>query len=247
MKNGDKPIANPHVVLREEFDDWAVLFNPDAGLGFAGFGLNPTGVYLWKLLDGEHTIDALLKEITHLAEGVPEAASDHIGAFIDALVAEGLAGFDRSRFGLPDDAGRAEKCSSPPPAPLSEMKPFTYDPPKLINLNSRADAAHGNNCSGHGSGATGLCSSGHVACSCSSGTSTTYTFCCNPSGSCASYTDPCCNGTCVDPPINSCCPGSCNSPSSDCFGGCGPMYYCDCGSSAGYTCNHGNIDNPSGC
>jgi len=25
----DKPIPNPFVVLREEFDDWAILFNPD--------------------------------------------------------------------------------------------------------------------------------------------------------------------------------------------------------------------------
>ena len=53
MKNGEKPIAAPFVLLREEFDDWAVLFNPDAAFGFGGFGLNPTGVSVWKLLDGE--------------------------------------------------------------------------------------------------------------------------------------------------------------------------------------------------
>jgi hypothetical protein len=35
IKNGDKPIANPYVMLREEFDDWAVLFNPDTGRGLA--------------------------------------------------------------------------------------------------------------------------------------------------------------------------------------------------------------------
>ena len=63
MKNGEKPLANLFVILREEFDDWAILFNPDARPGFAGFGLNPTGVYLWKLLDGEHAIDALLEEL----------------------------------------------------------------------------------------------------------------------------------------------------------------------------------------
>ena len=49
MEPHDKPIANPLVVLREEFDDWAILFDPDTG---NAFGLNPTGVYLWKLLDG---------------------------------------------------------------------------------------------------------------------------------------------------------------------------------------------------
>ncbi len=50
MTDDHKPIVNPYVQLREEFDDWAILFNPDTG---RGFGLNPTGVRVWKLLDGE--------------------------------------------------------------------------------------------------------------------------------------------------------------------------------------------------
>jgi hypothetical protein len=44
------PVANPLIVLREEFDDWAILFDPDTG---NAFGLNPTGVFIWKLLDGK--------------------------------------------------------------------------------------------------------------------------------------------------------------------------------------------------
>ncbi len=31
MNPEDKPIANPMIVFREEFDDWAVLFNPETG------------------------------------------------------------------------------------------------------------------------------------------------------------------------------------------------------------------------
>ena len=31
MTHEDKPIANPLIVLREEFDDWAILFDPDSG------------------------------------------------------------------------------------------------------------------------------------------------------------------------------------------------------------------------
>ena len=34
-----RPIANPSVVLREEFDDWAVLFDSDSGNSLA---LDPT-------------------------------------------------------------------------------------------------------------------------------------------------------------------------------------------------------------
>ena len=38
------PVANPLIVLREEFDDWAVLFNPDTG---AAAGINSMGVAIW--------------------------------------------------------------------------------------------------------------------------------------------------------------------------------------------------------
>ena len=34
------------------------------------------------LLDGEHTIDALVEEIRNLAEGIPEDVRDHIVAFL---------------------------------------------------------------------------------------------------------------------------------------------------------------------
>ncbi len=60
MTKGQKTICNPWVMLREEFDDWAVLFDPDTG---HGFGLNPTGVLVWKLLDGEHTVEALIEKL----------------------------------------------------------------------------------------------------------------------------------------------------------------------------------------
>jgi SynChlorMet cassette protein ScmD len=67
-KNKEKPIANPSVVLREEFDDWAVLFDPETG---AAFGLNPKGVCIWKLLDGERTLDEILEAIRAHAGGIP--------------------------------------------------------------------------------------------------------------------------------------------------------------------------------
>ena len=90
IKNGDRPIAHHYVLLREEFDDWAILFNPDTG---RGFGLSPTGVYVWRLLDGEHTIDEMVTALRRDALDIPENARDGVGTFVDALVAEGLAGF----------------------------------------------------------------------------------------------------------------------------------------------------------
>ena len=84
-------MANPLIVLREEFDDWAVLFDPDTG---NAFGLNPTGVFIYKLLDGQHTEEEILRALKEEAEGVPEEATEHLRQFIAMLVQQGLAGYE---------------------------------------------------------------------------------------------------------------------------------------------------------
>ena len=89
MEPPAKPIANPLIVLREEFDDWAILFDPDTG---DGFGLNPTSVFIWKRLDGKHTAQDILKELGETCEDVPENAEQEIKDFIKELVEKGYAG-----------------------------------------------------------------------------------------------------------------------------------------------------------
>jgi len=91
MKESHRPIANPLIVLREEFDDWAILFDPDTG---NGFGLNPTSVFIWKLLDGKHDINDILADLRKTCEHVPEEAEGHIRDFVNNLVEHGLAGFE---------------------------------------------------------------------------------------------------------------------------------------------------------
>jgi SynChlorMet cassette protein ScmD len=84
------PIANPVAVLREEFDDWAVLFNPDTA---AAVGINPVGVAVWKQLDGRHEVAAIVTEIqTRFAE-VPGTAECEIAAFIEQLAEHGFVGY----------------------------------------------------------------------------------------------------------------------------------------------------------
>lgn len=218
MNNGDKPIANPYVVLREEFDDWAILFDPDTG---RGFGLNPTGVYLWKLLDGKHDLNALLKETCDSADNVPEDAGDHIEAFVDALVAEGLAGFYPN---LTDRAAlRPEARASFPSGSLDEVEQYNYECPRLVNLNSGA-AARGTTCSSHGSNGTyccgGACATGNCV---STGTyaNGSTASCCAP-GSCATTSggspDECTNGSTA----SDCCNGTCALSSQPCHGGSTP-------------------------
>jgi SynChlorMet cassette protein ScmD len=87
----DKPIANPLIVLREEFDDWAILFDPDAG---EGFGLNPVSVFIWKRLDGKHTVQDIMAELREDCEDMPEDAEKRVTDFIKDLVERGYAGYE---------------------------------------------------------------------------------------------------------------------------------------------------------
>ena len=85
------PVANANMVLREEFDDWAVLFDPDSG---DAFGMNPVGVFIWKRLDGSHTRDDILTELREECENVPGDADAHLNEFIDDLTKRGFVGYE---------------------------------------------------------------------------------------------------------------------------------------------------------
>lgn len=87
--NNNKYIVNPEVVLREEFDDWAILFNPENG---EGFGINPVGVQIWKLLDGLHDAKAIIKTLKEICDDVPEDAEGFVGEFLQSMFEKGLIG-----------------------------------------------------------------------------------------------------------------------------------------------------------
>jgi SynChlorMet cassette protein ScmD len=93
------PVANPLIVLREEFDDGAILFDPDTG---NAFGLNPTGVFIWKLLDGKHGVEDIVKRLRDEAEDVPDDVGEHARQFIASLEHQGLAGYE---FAAPSETG----------------------------------------------------------------------------------------------------------------------------------------------
>ncbi len=91
MKETDKPVANPDLVFREEFDDWAVLFDPDTG---DGFGMNPVSVFIWKCLNGKNTVADIKKQVLTECEDAPDDAETHIHEFLEELVKRGFAGFE---------------------------------------------------------------------------------------------------------------------------------------------------------
>jgi SynChlorMet cassette protein ScmD len=87
----DKPVANPTVVLREEFDDWAILFNPDTA---DAVGTNPVGVAVWKLMDGRHSLEEIVAEIKDQFSDVPDAAPQDVTSFIKDLAERGFVGYE---------------------------------------------------------------------------------------------------------------------------------------------------------
>ena len=91
LADNDRLIANPSIVLREEFDDWAVLFDPDTG---NAFGLNPVSVYIWKFLDGQHTVNDIGEKLRANCKGAPEDAEKYVESFLKELTANGLAGHE---------------------------------------------------------------------------------------------------------------------------------------------------------
>jgi hypothetical protein len=77
-----KPIVNPVVVLRKEFDEWAVLFNPDTA---EAVGINPVGVASWELLDQQIDIHEIADTIRQDFADVPGSATEEIENLLTIL------------------------------------------------------------------------------------------------------------------------------------------------------------------
>ncbi len=77
-----KPLRNPDIVFREEFDEWGVLFDPETGDAVA---LDPVAVFYWKHLDGSNNREKLVEMLKMECEDVPEDAIDHLDEFVKKL------------------------------------------------------------------------------------------------------------------------------------------------------------------
>lgn len=87
------PIANPVAVLREEFDDWAVIFNPDNA---EAAGINPVGVMVWKLIDGSRDVKNIIAEVQSSFAEEPETIASDVEVFLGALEEKGFVGYEAS-------------------------------------------------------------------------------------------------------------------------------------------------------
>ncbi len=82
---------NPDVVLREENEDGALLFNPDTNQIKV---VNSTGLHIWQLCDGHRDVPAIVEEIQQVFDGVPPETNlnDDVEQFLDVLLKVGLIG-----------------------------------------------------------------------------------------------------------------------------------------------------------
>ena len=94
MNQTDRPIANPIVMLREEFDDWAVLYNPDTA---DAVGINPVGVAVWKRMNGKKSLEQIVAEISNSFENAPDTAYKEIALFVNNLAENGFVGLELER------------------------------------------------------------------------------------------------------------------------------------------------------
>ncbi len=89
--------AKDHLVLREEYDDWAILYNPDTG---RAVGLSPTGVTIWKHLELPSVSDlgAVARSIENEFADVPEDLTRSIQDFLNSTL---VAGYIEVAAGAP--------------------------------------------------------------------------------------------------------------------------------------------------
>jgi len=85
----EKLKANPAVIIRDDFDDFAVLFDPDSS---NAFGLNPVGEIIWKLMKDEITTDNIIKKLNDECCNVSDDVVSEVNEFIDNLLKNGLIG-----------------------------------------------------------------------------------------------------------------------------------------------------------
>lgn len=81
-------IQNPDVNLREEDADGALLYNPDADRVRL---LNPTGTFIWKLLERQRPAEEVVAQLAIAFDDVPEEeVVAHVDEFIEEMVQGGF-------------------------------------------------------------------------------------------------------------------------------------------------------------
>ena len=91
-KKEKKLVANPEVILREDFKTLAILFDPDK---VKVFTINRVGLAIWKLIDGKHNIREISKKVESKFKDTPKSLGQDIVIFIEDMIRNGLVTIKR--------------------------------------------------------------------------------------------------------------------------------------------------------
>lgn len=81
----------PNVVLREEADDWGLLFDADTGNTVA---LNPVAVCMFKAMQKAQDVESVKAAIFAEYDEIPETLAENIHELIEQLTEYSFLGFD---------------------------------------------------------------------------------------------------------------------------------------------------------
>ncbi len=85
--SGEKVLRKKdQVVIREEFDDWALLFDPDTGVIC---GVNPVGVQVWKMIDGKRTVQDISRMVSDSFPDAPDTVEEDVTDFMKEITGKG--------------------------------------------------------------------------------------------------------------------------------------------------------------
>ncbi|MBD3278804.1 MAG: PqqD family peptide modification chaperone, partial [Candidatus Aegiribacteria sp.] len=77
-----KVIVNPDIVVREEYDDWGLLYNPSTS---ETYGINPSGITIYKLLQDNRSMEDIVKALREQYINVPDDLTSTVNEFIEFL------------------------------------------------------------------------------------------------------------------------------------------------------------------
>ena len=85
------PIPNPSAVFKEDGDGWGMLVNLDTA---AAMALNPTGLDVWKLIDGRHEARDIVAALRDQFKNIPSNVDDDVTDLLSVLAEEGMIGYE---------------------------------------------------------------------------------------------------------------------------------------------------------
>lgn len=68
-----------------------MLFNLDTAGAVA---LNPTGVVVWKLIDGQRSVADIVTAVEGRFKDAPDTVADDVTSLLDILTEEGFVGYE---------------------------------------------------------------------------------------------------------------------------------------------------------